>query len=187
MQTGSEEWKDQIPRRRDNVVQMHKAISFIIVFVIGFGAGLLLRPVIIPYYEAPCRIITSTDTLTIRDTVTERMPVPVTVTRVDTMLVPVRDTVTVHDTVYMLIEREQRHYHGDDYDAWVSGWRPALDSIRVYPQTKYITAESISVTSRKCSRWGLGIQTGYGIGVSSGQVKAFPYIGVGISYDIIRW
>lgn len=164
---------------------MHKAISFIIVFVIGFGAGFLLRPVIIPHPEAPCRIITSTDTLTIRDTVTERMPVPVTVTRVDTMLVPVRDTVTVHDTAYVLVEREQRHYHGDDYDAWVSGWRPALDSIRIYPQTKYITTESISVTSRK--RWGIGIQAGYGIGVSSGQVKAFPYIGVGISYDIIRW
>ena len=103
----------------------------------------------------------------------------------DTMLVAVTDTVTVRDTAYVVVEREQRHYHGDDYDAWVSGWRPALDSIMVYPETRYITSENISVTSRK--RWGIGVHAGYGVGVSSGQIRAFPYIGVGISYNLVQF
>ena len=101
-----------------------------------------------------------------------------------------RITVMSRDTVYIRAAAVQAHYKGEDYDAWVSGWElsgrgPALDSIYVYPQTRYITTETISVEPRK--RWGIGIQAGYGIGISSGQVRTFPYIGVGISYDLIRW
>ncbi|MBO8467537.1 MAG: hypothetical protein IAB99_07215 [Bacteroidetes bacterium] len=97
----------------------------------------------------------------------------------------VRDTVMVRDTAYVVVEREQRHYQGDDYDAWVSGWRPALDSIRVYPETRYITSEYISVTSRK--RWGIGIQAGYGVSLPGGKAQIAPYIGVGISYNFLRF
>lgn len=156
-------------------------LSTIALLAVGVLVGWCCRGVKPPQTE----FVTLTDTLTIRDTVTDRMPVHVADTRVDTMLVPVRDTVIVHDTAYVLVEREQLHYHADNYDAWVSGWRPALDSIWVYPETRYITAESIPVTSRK--RWGIGIQAGYGVGVSSGRIRTFPYIGVGISYDLVRW
>lgn len=134
--------------------------------------------------------VTRTDTLTVRDTVIERMTEYIDRTVLDTVLVAVSDTVMSRDTVYIRAAAVQEHYKGEDYDAWVSGWElsgrgPALDSIYVYPQTRYITSESIFVAPRK--RWGIGIQAGYGIGISSGQVKAFPYIGVGISYDLIRW
>lgn len=44
---------------------------------------------------------------------------------------------------------------------------------------------TISVAPRK--RLGIGIQAGYGIGVSSGQIKAFPYVGVGVSYNLIQF
>lgn len=67
----------------------------------------------------------------------------------------------------------------------MSSYRPRLDSVWVFPETRYITTENISVVPRK--RWGIGIQAGYGVGISSGQVRAFPYIGVGISYNIVRF
>ena len=50
-----------------------------------------------------------------------------------------------------MLDREQRHYRGNDYEAWVSGYRPALDSIHVFPVTRYITTENIFAKSRKCN------------------------------------
>mgnify|MGYP001776412385 CR=1 FL=1 len=165
---------------------MSSSKAAIIAGLVGLMAGAILTSALARHCFTPEQnVATVADTLVVRDTIIERRPVYVTQTKTDTMLVSVRDTVTVRDTAYVVVEREQRHYHGDDYDAWVSGWRPALDSIMVYPETRYITSESISVTSRK--RWGIGLQAGYGVVVSSGQIRAFPYIGVGVSYNFIRF
>ena len=38
-----------------------------------------------------------------------------------------------------------KHYGSKDYDAWVSGYEPSLDSIKVYKETQYIT-ETITKT-----------------------------------------
>lgn len=131
--------------------------------------------------------VTVTDTLVVTDTVTERYPVPVKETVTDTMLVSVADTVLVpfHDTVYMTLNRTQRYYHDNSYDVWVSGYRPRLDSIRIFPRTVYVS--SGSVAREPVKRWGIGLQAGYGVGISGGQVKAFPYVGIGISYNLIRF
>ena len=125
------------------------------------------------------------DTLVIRDTVRERYPVYVERTVTDTMLVALTDTVTVSDTVYVRLPREQKRYVDTNYAAWVSGYRPSLDSIEVYPVTRYVTKEIILPTPAK--RWGIGIQAGYGVGLNGGKVTGVPYIGIGISYDLIRF
>ena len=130
-------------------------------------------------------VITRTDTLTLRDTIRETYPVYVTNTETDTMLVAVTDTMTVSDTVYLVLDREQRHYRGDGYDAWVSGYRPQLDSVWVYPETRYITKEV--TVSEKRKRWGIGVHAGYGMSVPGGKPVFSPYVGVGISYDLIRF
>ena len=160
---------------------MKTSLAILASLAVGMLAGCLIRGNRPPDKE----IITHTDTLTVRDTIVEKYPLYVTHTVVDTMLVAVRDTVIVRDTAYVVVEREQRHYQGDDYDAWVSGWRPALDSIRVYPETRYITTENISVAPRK--RWGIGIQAGIGGTIHNGRITAAPYLGAGISYNFIRW
>lgn len=160
---------------------MKTSLAILASLAVGMLAGCLIRGNRPPDKE----IITHTDTLTVRDTIVEKYPLYVTHTVVDTMLVAVRDTVIVRDTAYVVVEREQRHYQGDDYDAWVSGWRPALDSIRVYPETRYITTENISVARRK--RWGIGIQAGIGGTIHNGRITAAPYLGAGISYNFIRW
>lgn len=125
---------------------MRTAMAHIAVAVVALAAGVVAgwlwrgsRP---PLTE----FLVQTDTLVVRDTIRESKPVFVATTRVDTMLVAIADTVTICDTVYMVLDREQRHYTGSDYEAWVSGYRPSLDSLYVFPETKYITVSVSSVT-----------------------------------------
>lgn len=125
------------------------------------------------------------DTLYVRDTAVEIRPVFDAEITVPDMAVVIEDSIIVKDDSLLVLPMQQRHYKGDNYEAWVSGYRPRLDSVWVFPETRYITTENISVEPRK--RWGIGIQAGYGVGVNSGQVTAFPYIGVGISYNLIRF
>lgn len=135
------------------------------------------------HVPAPEKIV-QTDTLRIRDTLFVERPVPVEVRVVDTMLVAVTDTIRLSDTVYLRLPREIKQYEDSLYRAQVSGYRPALDWIEVYPQTEVVT-RTIFVDPRK--RWGLGLQAGFGAYASGGQVRLAPYVGVGISYDILRW
>ena len=126
------------------------------------------------------------DTLVVRDTVRERYPVYVERTVTDTMLVALTDTVRVSDTVYVRLPREQKRYADTNYAAWVSGYRPSLDSIEVYPVTRYVT-KTVTKMEDSRKRWGIGIQAGYGIGLDGGKVTGVPYIGIGISYDILTF
>lgn len=156
-------------------------LAFIALLAVGILVGWLCRGVKPPQ----TKFLVNTDTLTVRDTIIERRPIYVTQTKTDTMLVVVRDTTVIHDTTYIVLDREQKYYRGDGYEAWISGYRPQLDSCRVFPETKYVT-ETVQ-DMRKPTRWGIGLQAGCGVGVSSGQVRAFPYIGVGISYDLVQF
>lgn len=106
-----------------------------------------------------------TDTLVIRDTIREKTPVYLTkyVDRVE--LVPVTDTIRRVDTLYMAVEIERRTYQGDDYRAVVSGFRPSLEEIAVYPKTIYLQTEVSqppAPASRRGPRAGIGISAGPG-------------------------
>ena len=127
------------------------------------------------------------DTLFIYDTIFVEKPVIKKVEIIDTLLlpVPITDTLMLHDTVFVHLPIEQRQYGDTRYNAWVSGYRPQLDSIRIYQQTEYITKEIKTATKPK--RWGIGLQAGYGVSLYNGQVFPAPYIGVGLSYSIINW
>ena len=161
-----------------------KFVCYILLLILGTAAGMFLSHIYHTSHPKP-ETITRTDTLVVRDTIIERHPVYVTQTKTDTMLVAVRDTVTVRDTAYIVIKREQNHYRGDNYEAWVSGYRPRLDSIYVFPETRYITNET--QVKRKPTKWGIGIQAGYGVALPDGRPEMAPYIGIGISYNFIRF
>ena len=135
----------------------------------------------------PNEIKVKVDTLFVYDTIFVEKPVIKKVEIIDTLRlpVPITDTLMLHDTVLVHLPIEQRQYSDPRYTAWVSGYRPQLDSIRIYQQTEYITKEIKMVTKPK--RWGLGLQAGYGIALHNGQVFPAPYIGVGLSYSIINW
>lgn len=119
------------------------------------------------------------DTVTVVrvDTLTLREPVYITRRVVDTFRLIVRE----RDTVYL--PREQTRYEDSLYTAWVSGYRPRLDSIRIYQRERirYITREI--ERKEKSKRWGVGLQAGYGY--TGGKFS--PYIGLGISYNLFSW
>lgn len=124
--------------------------------------------------------------MVIHDTITREMPVYITNTRVRTEYVPVRDTLRLHDTLFVPITIEKRVYKDSLYRAEISGYKPSLDKIEIYQQTRTVTkVEQVLVKDKK--RWGLGIQAGYGVGIHSGVVYTTPYIGVGVSYNLLRW
>ena len=130
----------------------------------------------------------------VRDTVevvridTFRVERPVYVERriVDTLLVPVRDTVSRADTVWMPLPLERVVYRDTAYLAVVSGYRPRLDAIEVYQRDVVRTVtERVEVPVSR--RWGLGITAGYGAAAVGGSVQLAPFIGVGVSYNIVCW
>lgn len=123
---------------------------------------------------------TVTDTIVKRDTITA---IPDTVYRTvalgeKTMKVVVHDTLCKTDTVEVALPYVQREYRDSNYNAWVSGYEPALDSIKVFPRTMTIH-ERVTV-KEKARRW--GIYGGVGIGVSD---RITPCVGVGIGYRIL--
>lgn len=135
----------------------------------------------------PSEMKVKVDTLYVYDTIFVEKPVIKKVEIIDTLRlpVPITDTLMLHDTVFVHLPIEQRQYSDPRYTAWVSGYRPQLDSILIYQRTEYITKEIKTVTKPK--RWGIGLQAGYGVSLRNGQVFTAPYIGVGLSYSIINW
>ena len=82
--------------------------------------------------------------------------------------------------VYVTID--QKHFHKDSlYDAWVSGYEVQLDSIKVYQRTEKLT--NFVNNKSKDKRWGIGVHAGYG----ASKDGLSPYVGVGISYNFVRW
>lgn len=124
------------------------------------------------------------DTVTVRDTV--EIPVPVPVDRRITDTLEVEVVTTVRDTVLAMLPREEVRYEDSTYTAIVSGVRPRLDYLAIYPERQVVTVTEVLhvPTSR---RWSVGVQAGYGIAMAGGQLHPAPYIGVGISYNFFGW
>ena len=125
-------------------------------------------------------VSTVTDTIVKRDTI---ISVPDTVYREvalgdKTVKVVIHDTLCKIDTVEVALPFLQREYRDSNYNAWVSGYEPALDSIKVFPRTMTVK-ERVTVKERS-RRW--GVFGGVGIGVSD---RITPCVGVGIGYRIL--
>ncbi len=134
------------------------------------------------------KIITHTDTLWIKDTVFIRQPQYISQKTTDTIFLMAdrTDTVTLHDTLYITLPRQQRYYRTPDYQAWISGYRPQLDSLHIFRNTAQImntTSVITHQTKERSKRFGIGIQVGYGIIIAE-QPRFCPYIGVGLSYNL---
>lgn len=124
------------------------------------------------------------DTLVIRDTITRVRPVYTYTHMRDTIEVTIRDI--VHDTVRVYLPREVKVYEDSLYRAEVSGYQPNLDRIDIYQQTQIITKDVTQVVKKK-TRWGVGVQVGYGATYYDGRLRGSPYVGVGVSWNIIAW
>ena len=91
----------------------------------------------------------------------------------------VKDTIIVNevsevvfDTVQVRLPIESKHYTAESYDAWVSGYEPQLDSIKVYSREV--------VAKPKIRRWSIGLQGGVGLTPKGVQ----PFVGIGVTYKL---
>lgn len=112
----------------------------------------------------------------IYDTLEIEKPVPYKVTE--------RDTIYITDTlVGSYFVHEVKEYIHPTFYAKISGINAKLNEIKVYPKTvtKYIT--TTEKVYEKPKKWGFGPTVGVGV-VNN---KFYPYIGVGVTYNIIQW
>ena len=134
------------------------------------------------------------------DTITKVVPVfkdfpqPVKTAQLGFVSIPsykfLSDTITtvetayLHDTTVVYLPREQKYYEEEEgkLRLWVSGYDPRLDRYELdLPQT--IINNTVT---EKASRWGISVNGGYGAALNGKNVILSPYIGIGISYTILR-
>ncbi|MDD3945968.1 MAG: hypothetical protein PHS38_14850 [Bacteroidales bacterium] len=126
------------------------------------------------------------DTLYLHDTIRIEKPIPQLIKTIDTFLVAITDTLRIKDTVYLNLPREQKTYREENFHAWVSGYRPALDSIHIFQNThQIITSSTVQQRTPRTRRWGIGIQAGYGFTCQQNTIQSIPYVGIGLSYTIL--
>ena len=152
-------------------------LALLVLVPVGFLAGRCTAPQ--PPVEPQSR---DTVIVTHYDTITREKPVYIAKKVVDTVV----DTLRLHDTLFLALEREQRTYGDTTYTAWVSGVEPALDSIRIRQSVRCVTVTE-RVPIEVSRRWSLGISAGYGAVVQQGGVTLAPYIGIGVSYNLLSW
>ena len=120
------------------------------------------------------------DTLFIRDTIKVTEAVSVTKRVVDSIPYPVTDTLMLRDTLYVFLKREQLRWEDSLSVVYASGVMLQVDSVIHHTQSLIITKE---IPVIKKTRWGLGVQAGVG----AGKGGLSPYVGVGVSYNLLSW
>lgn len=158
-----------------------KVMTFLCVILLPFFIGILIgqkHPQKTPVEP----IKTKVDTLIVCDTITLKEPVFVERTRLDSVLVAVKDTIRMRDTLYVYMEREQLVWQDSLSVVYASGILPQVDSVKHFTRDRFITIET-QVPVKVRSHWGVGLQAGYGVG-SAGIT---PYVGIGLSYNILSW
>lgn len=149
-------------------------------FALGYFAGAKKR------ITELCEVqVVKTDTVMMHDTVTIASPVlrsgyragstAVTVARAELKV----DSAECGDSVDVELPRVVRRYGGDEYDAYVSGISPRLDSLVIYKEWPEVSRTVVRPPGRQ-SRWSVGV----GAGISATPRGIRPYIGIGVSYRL---
>lgn len=168
----------------------------VVVFVLGYVDGCTHER---SRHIADPSLLPETTTVTIYDTIPYRVPVPVDSAVIRYEVIPLFSGVAPDvlfsdstpscgaggDTTFITLPITQKVYSDSAYTAYVSGYRPSLDSIFVYPRTTLATVLQPVPVNLSPKRWGIGLQLGVGMG--SSFAKPSPYIGIGISYNLITF
>lgn len=134
---------------------MRKIIPYVAMIVLGMVGGWLCRGC----FHADKTPIVQKDTIVYRDTIRESYPLEVNKEVIRKEYVIVRDTVRIKDTLYLSLPMERRVYGSDDFYAEVTGYKPSLDYIEVFPKTKIITERIVE--KRKMNSLSTGVELGY--------------------------
>lgn len=162
--------------RRSLIVVAIVILSLLLSYLIGRRNG---------FNSAERALGESVDTIYVHDTFTQYKPILEERVVLQKVFVPVVDTLWKHDTLYVSLDHEQIVWQDSLSKVYASGILPQIDSVQHFVSERVVTKELTKVVKKPC-RWGVGVQAGYGIQLGE-QIKTAPYIGIGISYNIIRW
>ena len=121
---------------------MKTILNYLGVLLVGIIIGIVCSIVVRSKLTEPIRTVITHDTVRIKEP-QPTIVTPVAVTRFTTVptLLTISDTVKVpyyvHDT--LMIPIEQRYYQSEEYQAWISGFEPKLDSINIFQKTTTTT------------------------------------------------
>jgi hypothetical protein len=123
-------------------------------------------------------IMLQRDTLIVYDTIRVEKPAEIRYVRTKEIVkVPIRDTTRIHDTTFLLLQKEVREYRDSQYYARVSGYNPSLDFIEVYPK---VTTISKTVMPEP-SPWRYGVTVGVDYGRTN-RTYLSPNVGAEVGY-----
>jgi hypothetical protein len=96
--------------------------------------------------------------------------------RVVYIRVPYPETDTIHDSIEVPVPIMQKRYDDSLYTAWVSGFHPNLDSIRLH-QREIVTTVTKYV-EKPSKRLAIGPSIGVGYGIINGKPDIFAGVTV---------
>lgn len=179
-------------------IDKKSAIIALAWFIIGAVCGFFMGKA---RYDKPIVETVTRDTVTIVDTIPHYYPKPVSVEKVRTeykWLTRVAENVgqekisvdsasfsakIPRDSVLVEVPIESKHYSAPEYDAYVSGYLPSLDSIKVYQKETLIT--EVRTISKPPNKWELDAVAGIDYNVTSQRYT--PYAGGELLYKPSRF
>lgn len=169
------------------IINKTNLIVFLVGVFLGLATGFFTGKAI---YDTPIDTKIERDTVVVTDTVKYYLPTPKDSIRTKyiTRYLPVHDTAyqfrevtkMIHDTVAVQLPIMSKHYGDSTYDAWVSGFEPSLDSIKVYRKMQYVTTTIIKEKQR--SPYSLDVNAGANYNIHN-QTLA-PYVLGDFQYNI---
>lgn len=178
-----------------------KALSLVLFACVAFSLGWLANGLTAKDNALEAKI----DTFTVKrvDTIIAVKPVPRKIEVKDSVYVTLRDTTIVHykDSQEISLPITRKYYASENYQAWVSGYEPNLDSIVTYGNTitktvverrdvkstdLFLTAGTLMIDGNPAPNAGIAVKfrNGIAIGGEVGYHGGGAYYGVKIAYKI---
>ena len=171
------------------IINKTNLIVFLVGIFLGLCTGFFTGKAI---YDNDLEVGIKSDTVTIHDTIPDIAPVQKDSVRtrwVTRWLLAKHDTITQwetltkHDSVQVQVPITSKHYGNEQYDAYISGFEPNLDSIFVYQKTEYITTTITKI--KPPDKWDLNVVGG--IDYNTASQKYTPYAGGEFMYKPNRF
>lgn len=158
-------------------------MKYSIYILIGLAIALAIVGIVLCCNQRTPQTIIEHDTIWRDTTIYQPLPAETINTgRVVYIKVPVSTTVhdTIRDSVTVPIPIVQKRYDDSLYTAWVSGFEPNLDSIRVRQREIFTTITKI--VERPASRIAIGPSVGLGYGIYQKQPDV--YVGITATWNL---
>ena len=155
------------------------SLLLLIALSIGVNVFLLTRP------KPQSTVVVERDTVWNDTTIYKPMPAEtIDIGKTVYLRIPYPEPVpgdTVHDSIEVPLPIIQKRYDDSLYTAWVSGYRPALDSISLH-QPEIVTTITETIV-KKAPRLSVGLSVGPGVSIDKNHHMGI-YVGFTATYRL---